>query len=271
MLTLPDILAATRHKVEESISKADLPQLEQQAAAHKPRGFRKALETASKSGTAAVIAELKKASPSRGLIRNDFDPARLARDLEQAGATALSILTDEEFFQGSLENLRTASWATQLPCLRKDFIVDEFQILEARANSADAVLLIVGALSSQELKSLAKRAAEFELDVLCEVHDEVELGSALEIEANLIGVNNRDLRTFKVDPDTAFRVAQMLPPGTIAVAEIGIECGADVGKLRAAGYDAFLIGESLMKAQSPGDALRKLLSEAASSGASAGS
>jgi indole-3-glycerol phosphate synthase len=265
MTSLSDIVAANRRKVDEARATADVRDLERRAASHVPREFRRALETASKAGVAAVIAELKKASPSRGLIRNDFNPGELAQELEEAGAAALSILTDEEFFQGSLANLRAASNATQLPCLRKDFIVDEFQILEARANNADAVLLIVAALSKQELKLLAKRAAEFELDVLCEVHDELELGSAMEIESNLVGVNSRDLRTFKVDLDTAFRVAQMLPPGVIAVAESGIENGAEVTRLRSAGYDAFLIGETLMKAQSPSQALRSLLSEAASS------
>lgn len=269
MTNLSDIVAATRRKVDDSKPRADLRELERQAASHVPRGFRKALESASKSGV-TVIAELKKASPSRGLIRSDFDPAVLARDLELAGAAALSVLTDEEFFQGSLENLRIASSETRLPCLRKDFIVDEFQILEARANRADAILLIVAALSKQELKLLAKLGAEFDLDVLCEVHDELELGSALEIESNLIGVNSRNLRTFKVDLETAFRVAQMLPPGVVAVSESGIESGSDIARLRSAGYDAFLIGESLMKAESPGQALRSLLSEAASSGASAG-
>ena len=269
MTNLADIIAATRRNVQDRRAQADVRDLERQASAHAPRGFRKALEVASKAGVTAVIAELKKASPSRGLIRSDFDPAVLARELEQAGATALSVLTDEEFFQGSLANLRAASGASQLPCLRKDFVVDEFQILEARANCADAVLLIVAALSPQELKSLARRAAEFGLDVLCEVHDEVELGSALEIDSNLIGVNSRDLHTFKVDLETSFRVAQMLPPGAIAVAESGIETGADIARLRAAGYDAFLIGESLMKAPSPGQALHRFLSDAATS-ASAG-
>jgi indole-3-glycerol phosphate synthase len=267
---LEEIVAATRCKVQDRRAQADVRELERLASDHAPRGFRKALEVASKAGVTAVIAELKKASPSRGLIRSDFDPAALARDLEQAGAVTLSVLTDEEFFQGSLANLRAASGASQLPCLRKDFIVDESQILEARANCADAVLLIVASLSPQELKSLARRAAEFGLDVLCEVHDEVELGSALEIGSDLVGVNSRDLRTFKVDLETAFRVAQMLPPGAIAVAESGIETGADLVRLRSAGYDAFLIGETLMKAESPGDALRTLLSDAAAS-ASAGS
>ena len=268
MASLTDILAATRRRVEESISKADLGQLEEQAAAHVPRGFRKALESVSASGV-AVIAELKKASPSRGLIRSDFNPANLARELEQAGAAALSVLTDEEFFQGSLDNLRLASQETKLPCLRKDFIIDEFQVLEARANCADAILLIVAALSQDDLLALAKRAAEFHLDVLCEVHDEEELGRALEAGCDLVGVNSRDLHTFNVDLETAFRVAQMLPPEVVAVAESGIESGRDVAQLRSAGYNAFLIGETLMKAQSAGEALKRLLSEAASS-ASAG-
>jgi indole-3-glycerol phosphate synthase len=268
MVSLTDILAATRHRVEESISTADLSQLEQQAAAHSPRGFRKALESASASGV-AVIAELKKASPSRGVIRSDFDPAKLAQELERAGAAAVSVLTDEEFFQGSLENLRIASAETRLPCLRKDFIIDEFQILEARANCADAVLFIVAALSQDDLLALLKRAKEFQLDVLCEVHDEEELGRALDAGCDLVGVNSRDLHTFNVDLETAFRVAQMLPPEVVAVAESGIEKGRDIAALRSAGYNAFLVGETLMRASSPGEALKRLIAEAGSA-ASAG-
>ncbi|HZQ20234.1 MAG TPA: indole-3-glycerol phosphate synthase TrpC [Terriglobales bacterium] len=268
MAGLADILAATQRKVEKSISTADLAQLEQQAGSHNPRGFRRAIESVSGSGV-AIIAELKKASPSRGVIRNDFDPAKLARELEVAGAAALSVLTDDEYFQGSLENLRIASSETRLPCLRKDFIIDEFQILEARANCADAVLLIVAALAQAEVISLAKRAKEFQLDVLCEVHDEEELGRALDAGCDLVGVNSRDLQTLKVDLDTAFRVAQMLPPEAIAVAESGIEKGRDIAALRSAGYNAFLIGESLMRASAPGEALRRLLTEAGSA-ASAG-
>jgi indole-3-glycerol phosphate synthase len=268
MTSLSDILAATRRRVEESISTADLPQLEQQASAHKPRGFRKAVESASASGV-AIIAELKKASPSRGVIRSDFDTAKLAQELEQAGAAALSVLTDEEFFQGSLGNLRNASAETRLPCLRKDFIIDEFQILEARAHSADAVLLIVAALAQADLVALKKRAAELQLDVLCEVHDEEELGRALDAGCDLVGVNSRDLHTFNVDLDTAFRVAQMLPPEVVAVAESGIENGRDIIALRSAGYNAFLVGETLMKASAPGESLRRLIAEAGSA-ASAG-
>jgi len=249
--------------VEESISTADVAQLEELAAAHLPRGFRRALLSASASGL-AIIAELKKASPSRGVIRPGFDPARLARELESSGAAALSVLTDEDFFQGSLENLRIASSSTRLPCLRKDFIVDEFQILEARAHGADAVLLIVGALSGEDLVALAKRAREFELDVLVEVHDEEELRRALGAGCDLVGVNSRDLRTFRVDLDTAFRMAQVLPPEVMAVAESGIDKGSDIAQLRSAGYRAFLVGETLMKAPVPGDALGRLLVEAGS-------
>jgi indole-3-glycerol phosphate synthase len=220
-----------------------------------------ALESASSTGI-AVIGELKKASPSRGLIRSDFDPAKLALELEAAGVAALSVLTDEEYFRGSLANLRAASANTALPCLRKDFIVDEFQLLEASANCADAVLLITAALSQVELVALVKRAAELHLDVLCEVHDEEELGRALDAGCDLVGVNSRDLRSFKVGLETAFRIADILPHGVLAVAESGIESGADIARLRSAGYDAFLIGERLMKAEHPGEALKSLTSDA---------
>jgi len=263
MTVLEDIVAATRQKVRERRSTAGSPGMESRAASHNPRGFRRALESASKRGF-AVITELKKASPSRGLIRKDFDAAGLASELEAAGAAALSVLTDEEFFQGSLANLRTASANSALPCLRKDFIVDEFQVLEARANCADAILLIAAALSQQELIALSKRAAEIHLDVLCEVHDEQELGRALDAGCNLIGVNNRDLRTFKVDLETALRLADRIPSDVLTVAESGIESGADIGRLRSSGYDAFLVGERLMKAKSPGEALKSLLAEATS-------
>ena len=268
MATLPDIIASTRRKVRECRSKADIRELEQRAESHVPRGFRQALESASGSGI-AIIAELKKGSPSRGLIRSDFDPAKLAGELEKAGAAALSVLTDEEFFYGSLANLRVASQETRLPCLRKDFIVDEYQILEARANRADAILLIVAALSQDELAGLAERARKLNLDVLCEVHDEEELGRALDAGCDLIGVNTRDLKTFNVDLTTALRLADSIPPSVIAVAESGIETGADISKLRAAHYDAFLIGETLMKAASPGEALKTLIADATAAAASA--
>ena len=258
---LAEIVAATRRKVADLKMHADLRQLERQAESHAPRGFRRSLEARSGDGI-AIIAELKKASPSRGLIRVDFNPERLAEELENAGAAALSVLTDAEFFQGSLDNLRLASAITTIPCLRKDFIVDEFQMLEARANRADAILLIVAALSHAELKALAARAGEYKLDVLCEVHDEEELQRAIDAGCNLIGVNSRDLRTFKVDLETAFRLAESIPKSVLRVAESGIQGATDLARLRAAGYQAFLIGESLMKAASPGDALKDLLAEA---------
>jgi indole-3-glycerol phosphate synthase len=254
---LDQIVAATRRRV--SAARKNPHELEQQASQHTPRGFRRALGKASHEGV-AVVAELKKASPSRGLIRSDFEPRKLALELADAGAAALSVLTDEEFFQGSLENLRVASRAAELPCLRKDFIVDEFQLMEARANCADAVLLIVAALSPSELNSLAARSREIGLDVLCEVHDETELKRALDAGCDLIGVNSRDLRTFKVDLNTALRMGKVIPRNVLAVAESGIESGHDIARLRAEGYGAFLIGESLMKAPSPGHALRSLLS-----------
>lgn len=255
---LDQIIAATRVRVSEALHSASSRDLERKAQDHAPRGFRRALQSKSRDGV-AIIAELKKASPSKGLIRANFDPAELARELEQAGAAALSVLTDEQFFQGSLANLREASAAVKIPCLRKDFIIDEFQIVEARANSADAVLLIVAALSQNELKLLASVAREHSLDVLCEVHDEAELQWALAAGCDLIGVNTRDLRTFQVDLNRAFELAEKFPAGVVRVAESGIRSAADIARLREAGYDAFLVGESLMRAESPGQALGELL------------
>ena len=266
MAILADIIAKTRRKLDDSRANSDMRELEQRAELHVPRGFRKAIESASLSGP-AIIAELKKASPSRGLIRADFNPRLLAPELEVAGAAALSVLTNEEFFQGSLANLQAASAETRLPCLRKDFILDEFQVLEARANSADSILLIAAALEQRELAALAKRAGELNLDVLCEVHDEEELGRALDAGCEMIGVNSRDLKTFKVDLNVALRLAQMLPLGVVAIAESGIETGADISRLRAVGYNGFLIGETLMRAPRPGEALKALLSDAVAAAA----
>ena len=231
------------------------------AERHRPRGFRQRLRTVGRDGI-AIISELKKASPSKGLIRADFPVADLARQLESAGAAALSVLTDEKFFQGSLRNLEIASQATSLPCLRKDFIVDEFQLLEARAFHADAILLIVAALSQAELTALYRRARELQLDVLCEVHDAPELQRALDAGCDLIGVNNRNLHTFRVDLDTSLQLAELMPAEVMKVAESGIESGSDIARLRQSGFDAFLIGESLMRAPHPGDALRELLVQA---------
>ena len=254
---LDRIVAATRARVAESKRGADLRDLERRAEAHVPRGFRRAL--AFRNDGIAVIAELKKASPSKGLIRASFDPEELARELESAGAAALSVLTDEEFFQGSLENLRKASAAVAIPCLRKDFIVDEFQLVEARANSADAVLLILAALTQVELETLARGARANGLDVLCEVHDGDELQRALDAGCDLVGVNTRDLRTFHVDLQTALDLAPRFPAGVVRVAESGIHSVEDIQRLRGAGYQAFLVGESLMRAERPGAALRDLI------------
>jgi indole-3-glycerol phosphate synthase len=259
--SLDQIVAATRRRVADAKRTVDLRELECRAQEHVPRGFRRALAARNETAV-AIIAELKQASPSRGLIRSSFDPRQLARELESAGAAALSVLTDVEFFQGSLENLRSASASTKLPCLRKDFIVDEFQLVEARAWFADAILLIVAVLSQGELISLTRAGVALELDVLCEAHSAEELRRALDAGCSLIGVNNRDLRTFRVDVQTAYRLSEMIPKNVTSVAESGIDNGGDIARLRAAGYQAFLIGESLMKAESPGDALRMLLAEA---------
>lgn len=255
---LDQIVAATRKRVAEAKRSVDVGELERRAEEHVPRGFRRALEEKSREGV-GVIAELKKASPSKGLIRPSFNSVELARELQDAGAAALSVLTDEEFFQGTLANLREASAAVAIPCLRKDFIVDEFQLLEARANSADAVLLIVAALSADELKQLSAGARAHELDVLCEVHDGDELQRALDTGCDLVGVNTRNLRTFDVNLQTAFDLAEKFPASVVRVAESGIRSGEDLTRLRAAGYHAFLIGESLMRAERPGEALQELL------------
>ncbi|MDE1154321.1 MAG: indole-3-glycerol phosphate synthase TrpC [Acidobacteriaceae bacterium] len=255
---LPEIMAWHRQDVERRKASTSLAMLEQQAAAHTPRGFAQALRA--RSATApAVIAELKKASPSKGLIRPEFHPAELAVELEQAGATVLSVLTDEPFFQGSLENLRLAHNAVQLPLLRKDFIVDPFQIVEARANKADAILLIVASLTDVELKLLRAEARRMEMDVLCEVHDQQELDRAQSLDCECVGVNSRDLKTFHVSLERAMELAAQLPPDVIRVAESGIGTRADVDRLRAAGFHAFLIGESLMRAERPGKALQELI------------
>jgi indole-3-glycerol phosphate synthase len=260
---LPEILAHTRLVVAQRKASADLRALERAAAAHSPRGFARALRVKAQTGT-AVIAELKKASPSKGLIRAEFDAASLAKGMEAGGAAVLSVLTDEKFFQGSLENLRRASEAVTIPCLRKDFMVDEFQVLEARANGADAILLIVAALTDAELRALRESARSHGLDVLCEVHDAEELQRALALDCECVGVNSRDLKTFEVSLDRTVELGASLPQSVVRVAESGIHTAADMQRLRAAGYEAFLIGESLMRKAEPGDALRELLAEAVS-------
>jgi indole-3-glycerol phosphate synthase len=263
---LDDILQSTRARVAEAKRTADLRELTTRAEQHSPRGFRRSLERASATGV-AVISELKKASPSKGIIRANLHVASIAKQFEDAGATALSVLTEEQYFQGALANLIEASAATNVPCLRKDFIVDKFQLLEARANRADAILLIVAALSDADLSDLHKEACKLGLDVLCEVHDGLELERALAAGCEIIGVNSRNLRTFKVDKEVPLRLAARMPSNILKVAESGIHSGEDIKRLRAAGFQAFLVGESLMRADHPGDALKALVADASGSAA----
>jgi len=259
---LDTILTSTRATVAGAKELVAVAELERRAAAHRPRGWAAALRKQAEVG-AAVIAEIKKASPSKGLIRADFDVEWLARRYQAGGAAVLSVLTDEPFFQGSLRNLELASMAVKLPCLRKDFMVDEYQILEARAHRADAILLIAAALSDDEMKRLSETARGMDLDVLVEVHTSEELDRVLdalgESGADAIGVNNRDLKSFEVSLETSLALVERIPASVARVAESGIGTAEDLARLRAAGFDAFLIGESLMRQVDPGTALAGLL------------
>jgi indole-3-glycerol phosphate synthase len=255
---LDQILAHTLLDVTERKSTADLADLERRAIAHQPRGFADALRSASLNGP-AIIAEIKKASPSRGLIRPDFRPADLAPALESAGAAALSVLTDTEFFGGSLADLEIASAAVSIPCLRKDFILDPFQILEARAAGADAILLIVAALDDSKLDLLHAFATDLGLDVLVEAHVHTEIDRAVDLGARIIGVNSRDLRNFTVKTESLLFLAEALPPDVLRVAESGIRTAEDIATLRSGGYQAFLVGEALMRQPDPAAALSLLL------------
>jgi indole-3-glycerol phosphate synthase len=258
---LERILNTTRATVAERKRRVPIAHLERRAAKHVPRGFARALRARSAQGV-AIIAELKKASPSKGLIRSNFDVAELAARMQAGGATALSVLTDEPYFQGSLRNLEIASSSGALPCLRKDFIVDKYQIVEARAHRADAILLIAAALSDAELERFAKFAHGLELDVVCEVHTDEELARVVDLGCDAYGVNNRNLSTFEVSLETSLRLIERLPAGAVKVAESGIDSAEHLERLRTAGFDAFLIGESLMRQDDPGAALRVLLATA---------
>lgn len=259
---LDTILASTRATVAAAKEQVSLRELQQQAQAHSPRGWAAALRRHAASGL-AVIAELKKASPSKGLIRAEFDVPWLAERYRAGGAAALSVLTNEPYFQGNLRNLALASHAVPLPCLRKDFIVDEYQILEARAHRGDAILLIAAALSDGEIKRLGAAAHDAGLDVLVEVHTAAELDRVLDTlgatGADAIGVNNRDLKTFEVRLETSLDLVERIPHGVVRIAESGISTSADLIRLQSAGFDAFLIGESLMRQPDPGAALAALL------------
>jgi indole-3-glycerol phosphate synthase len=259
------ILATTRATVAASLERASIAELERMAALHEPRGWAAALRARSATGT-AIIAELKKASPSKGLIRADFDVSWLAQRYAAGRATALSVLTDEPYFQGSLRNLELASATVPLPCLRKDFTVDEYQIVEARAHCGDAILLIAAALTNAEMLQFIRTGHGLALDVLCEVHSGEELDRVLSLDEapDAIGVNNRYLRTFAVSLETSLELVERIPASVVRVAESGIASPADLASLRSAGFDAFLIGESLMRQPDPAIALQALLSEAQS-------
>lgn len=219
------------------------------------RDFRRALT----ARTPAIIAEIKKASPSKGLLAADFDPTRLARQYEAGGAAALSVLTDEAFFQGSLADLAAARAVCALPVLRKDFTLEESHVLEAAAGGADAILLIAAILEAGQIRNLAETAATYGMAALVEVHDERELEKAVAAGAEIVGVNNRDLNTFEVTLETSLRLAPRIPPAVAKVSESGIRSARDIARLREQGYQAFLVGEHLMKSPDPAAAVRALL------------
>ena len=256
---LKRILARKQEEVAERRERVSLFELKTRAATAPPvRGFADAIEAKIAAGQAAVIAEVKKASPSKGVIRADFDPAAIARSYEAGGAACLSVLTDIDFFQGSDDYLRQARAACALPVLRKDFIVDAYQIHEARVLGADCVLLIAAALDDAQLAEFAFIAAELGMDVLVEVHDLDELERALPIPARLLGINNRNLRTFEVSLQTTLDLKAMVPAERVLVTESGILAPADVTLMRGHGIGAFLVGEAFMRQQEPGAALRDL-------------
>ena len=259
---LKKILARKVEEIRDRSARVALAELSSRAHDAPPtRAFAAALEGKIEDGLPGVIAEIKKASPSKGVMRPDFDPAAIARSYAANGAACLSVLTDADFFQGSEAFLATARGACELPVLRKDFTIDPYQVYEARAIGADCILLIVAALGDASLVELALLAAELELDVLVEVHDEEELERALAIPAPLIGVNNRDLRTFETSIETTLRLAPSIPYDRLLVTESGIRTPEDVARLRAEGIEAFLVGETFMRAPDPGAALAKLFAD----------
>ena len=263
---LQRILARKREEVAARRARVPLAELRAQVAdAPRTRGFAGALRASVDAGNSAVIAEIKQASPSKGLIRPDFDPASIARSYEAGGAACLSVLTDIDFFRGSDAYLREAREACALPVLRKDFTVDKYQVCEARTIGADAILLIVAALDNAALANLHALAIEVGLDVLVEVHDVLDLQRALPLPnptRTLIGINNRDLRTFETRIETTLLLKDAVPRDRLLVTESGIATRDDIARLRAAGVNAFLIGETFMRADDPGAALRRLFMEA---------
>ncbi|KGO98659.1 indole-3-glycerol phosphate synthase TrpC [Novilysobacter defluvii] len=256
---LQQILARKHEEVDQRSRIRSLDSIRARAAHQPPtRGFTAAMRRKLDAGEAAVIAEVKKASPSKGLIRKDFDPAAIARSYEAAGAACLSVLTDVDFFQGSNRYLGEARAACSLPVLRKDFIVDPYQVYEARVIGADCILLIVASLEDGPLVEMSNLAHELGMDVLVEVHDIDELERALQADCDLVGINNRNLRDFSVSLDTTIQLRDAVPPDRLLVTESGIATREDVARLRAAGVDAFLIGESFMRERDPGEALKRM-------------
>lgn len=257
---LKKILDRKREEVTERRARTSEAALREQAAAQSPaRGFVAAIEARIGRGEPAVIAEAKKASPSKGVIRDAFDPAQIAQSYERGGATCLSVLTDVDFFQGCDAYLQQARAACQLPVLRKDFTVDEYQIIEARALGADCILLIAAAFSGvSRLRELTDCAHEMGLDVLVEVHDADELDWALELPVRLVGINNRDLHSFHVSLETTFNLLSRIPDDRIVVTESGILTREDVDAMRRRDVHAFLVGETFMRAEEPGEKLHDL-------------
>jgi indole-3-glycerol phosphate synthase len=254
---IPDILAQiVEQKKLELARRLDGIELQAEASINGRRDFAQALSMRAP----ALIAEIKRASPSKGLLAPDFDPPALARAYQQGGAAALSVLTDEKHFQGTLSDLESARSAVQLPALRKDFTIDPYHVHQAAAHGADAILLIAAILSERQMRDFRELAEHYRMSALVEVHDDEELKPAIASGARIIGVNNRDLRTFQVDLGVSLRLAGKIPSSVIKVAESGINSAADVRQLRAAGYNAFLVGEHLMRSGDPARALQTLLS-----------
>jgi indole-3-glycerol phosphate synthase len=259
---LQRILARKAREVVERAERLPLRELRRQIeAAPVPRGFAAALQSRVNDQRPAVIAEIKKASPSKGLLAPDFAPAAFAASYERNGATCLSVLTDTDFFQGSDADLRAARAACRLPVLRKDFTLDEYQVYEARVIGADCILLIAAALGDTQMRELAALACDLGLDVLVEVHDQSELERALTVDTPLIGVNNRDLRTFEVRLQTTLDLLAKIPSDRTVISESGIRTPADVALLREQGVHAFLVGEAFMRAPDPGAKLAELFGE----------
>ena len=256
---IPDILARIVAKKKEDLAAAVLPVSEWETRAEQNRACRRDFRKALTARTPAIIAEVKKASPSKGLLTSDFNPVRTASQYERGGAAALSVLTDTAFFQGSLNDLEAARDAVKVPVLRKDFTIAPEHVLEAAAHRADAILLIAAILSEREMRDYRETAARYGMAALVEVHSRGELEPALASGAEIVGVNNRDLATFQVTLDTSLKLAEQIPDHVVRVSESGIGNAADIAKLRRAGFTAFLVGEHLMKAADPAAELRKLV------------